>query len=209
MAEEARECLTCCSTTSPAAQPGSLDYRGLRVNSAREWGVGYEPLWFLTKDGDRSCLALYRKHYSCRNKRPRQDQFVGPSYHIVLRTDDGDAVFVWRAAEYRADGQEGIECALFRNESPHLSSTLIRQADAVADHVWPGRRHYTFVSEADVRSTNPGFCFIAAGWRRCGKTEGGLIVLERLCTHTGAGRGMAEEARDDMIRTALGGDNGT
>ena len=30
-----------------------------------------------------------------------------------------------------------------------------------------------------VRSTNPGYCFMAAGWRRCGVTKGGLIILER------------------------------
>lgn len=138
-----------------------------------------EPLWYLTKDGDRSCLALYREHYSCRNQ--DASQFVGPGEHIVLRTDDGDAVFVWR--NYIDDTiptQEGVECSLFRNESPHLSSKLIRQADEIADHAWPGERHYTKVSADDIRSTNPGFCFIAAGWRRCGRTKGGLIILERL-----------------------------
>jgi hypothetical protein len=30
-----------------------------------------------------------------------------------------------------------------------------------------------------VRSTNPGFCFLVAGWRRCGRTKGGLLILER------------------------------
>src|SRR6185312_1638305 len=118
-------------------------------------------------------------HYSAKNKRPRQKQFVGPGEHIVLRTDAGDAAFVWRAAAYRADGQEGIECALFRNEGPALSSLLIRQADAIADFCWLGRRHYTFVDPRAVRSANPGCCFLAAGWRRAGHTQGGLLVLER------------------------------
>lgn len=140
-----------------------------------------DPLWYLTKDGDRSCLALHRRHYSARNKAPKQGQFVGPGEHIVLRTDDGNAVFVWRFPEFRRDGQEGVECSLFRNEGDHLSSKLIRQADAIADHCWPSERHYTFVSPPDVRSSNPGFCFIAAGWRRTGEITGrGLIVLERL-----------------------------
>lgn len=138
-----------------------------------------EPHWYLTKDGDRSCLRLYRRHYSCKNKKPRQGQFVGPGEHIVLRTDDGDAVFVWRFARYRADGQEGVECSLFRNEGPLRSSILIRQADAIADFCWPDMRHYTFVDPAAVRSTNPGFCFIAAGWKRNGRTRGGLMILER------------------------------
>lgn len=140
-----------------------------------------EPLWWITKDGDASCFALYRRHYSAKNKRPRLRQFVGPGEHIVLRTDDGDAVFVWRNyIDHTEPRQEGIECALFRNEGPILSSHLVRQADAVADCAWPDRRHYTKVSAADVRSTNPGYCFIAAGWRRCGRTAGGLVILERL-----------------------------
>jgi hypothetical protein len=137
-----------------------------------------EPLWYLTKDGDRSCLAMYRRHYSCTNF--DASQFVGPGEHIVLRTDAADAVFVWR--NYIDDtipAQDGIECSLFRNEGPHLSSELVRQADAIADCAWPDQRHYTKVSPADVRSRNPGFCFIAAGWRKCGFTKGGLLILER------------------------------
>ncbi|GCD60064.1 hypothetical protein NBRC3280_2804 [Acetobacter pasteurianus NBRC 3280] len=140
--------------------------------------MGNEPLWYLTKDGDRSCLELFRRHYSCKNRNPKQSQFVGPGEHIVLRTDLGDAVFVWRYAVYRADGQKGVECSLFRNESSLLSSELVRQADAIADHCWPGKRHYTFVDPAAVRSSNPGFCFIAAGWRKSGVSKGGKLILD-------------------------------
>lgn len=139
-----------------------------------------DPLWWITKDGDRSCLALFRRHYSYRNKRPKNGLFVGPGEKFVLRTDTGDAVFIWRYALHRRDAQTGVECTLFRNESSFLSSELIRQADAVADCAWPGARHYTFVRQEAVRSSNPGYCFIAAGWRKCGKTAGGLIILERL-----------------------------
>jgi hypothetical protein len=37
----------------------------------------------------------------------------------------------------------------------------------------------TYVDRKKVRSSNPGFCFLAAGWRRCGTTRSGLEVLER------------------------------
>lgn len=140
------------------------------------------PDWFTTKDGDKTCLALYLRHYSSA-KRPRgkrQGQFVGPGAHIVLRTGRGDAVFVWR--DYIDDTippQVGIECSLFRNEGAITSSELVRQADAVADFCWPGQRHYTKVNPAAIRSTNPGYCFIAAGWRRCGMTQNGKLILER------------------------------
>ncbi|RJG46515.1 hypothetical protein D3Y55_21210 [Mesorhizobium sp. DCY119] len=139
-----------------------------------------EPLWYLTKDGDRTCLDLYERHYSCYRYRDGRKRvlFAGPGEKIVLRTGDGDAMFVWRKF-IDASGEQGINCAVFRNESPNLASDLIRQADAIADHCWPGERHYTYVNSKAVRSRNPGFCFVAAGWRRCGLTKGGLLIMER------------------------------
>ena len=140
-----------------------------------------KPLWWITKDGDRDCLELYERHYSAYRYKDGRVRvlFVGPGEKFVLRTEHGDACFVWR--RFKDDsGQTGINCAVFRNESPHKSSELIRQADAIADAVWPCRRHYTFVNAARVRSTNPGYCFLAAGWQRCGMTKSGLLVLERV-----------------------------
>lgn len=147
--------------------------------------------WYVTKDGDATLLALYRRHYPIQRKKGawRIAQFVGPGENIVLRTDRGDAGFVWRNFIDDSE-QRGVCCSFFRNESPHLSSELIRQADAVADVAWPGARHYTFVDPEAVRSTNPGFCFVAAGWRRvmilndAGMlvpllTSAGLQVIER------------------------------
>lgn len=139
-----------------------------------------EPVWWLTKDGDKTCLKLYERHYSAYRYRDgrRRTQFVGPGEKVVLRTAAGDAFFVWR--KFIDDsGQQGVNCAAFRNESEHLSSELIRQADAIADCLWPDTRHYTYVNSSAVRSNNPGFCFIMAGWRRCGFTGSGLTILER------------------------------
>ena len=144
--------------------------------------ISPRPLWYLTKDGDRTLLALYERHYSCYRYADgrRRKLFVGPGQKVVLRTDAGDAGFVWRVF-IDDSGQEGVNCAFFRNESPHLSSELIRQADAIADRIWPDCRHYTFVNaEKTRRKRDPGRCFIRAGWRRCGLTRGGLIVLERI-----------------------------
>lgn len=138
-------------------------------------------IWFLSKDGDKTLLALYERHYSCYRYRDgrKRNQFVGPGETIVLRTDAGDAGFVWR--KFIDDsGQHGVNCAFFRNESTHLSSELIRQADAVADFCWPGQRHYTYVDPQKTRrKRDPGRCFVRAGWKRFGQTKSGLIVLER------------------------------
>lgn len=138
------------------------------------------PLWWVTRDGDRTCLALYERHYSAYRYADGRDrkQFVGPGESVVLRTQVGDALFVWR--KFIDDsGQSGVNCAVFRNEGATRSSLLIGQADAVADHVWPGERHYTYVRAEAVRSSNPGYCFLAAGWKRCGHTRGGLLIMER------------------------------
>ena len=139
-----------------------------------------EPLWWMTRDGDRDCLALYERHYSAYRYADGRERklFVGPGEKVVLRTERADALFVWRRF-IDDSGQDGINCAVFRNEGSYLSSVLIRQADAIADCLWPGSRHYTYVDRTKVASTNPGFCFLRAGWRRCGVTKGGLVILER------------------------------
>lgn len=100
----------------------------------------------------------------------------------MLRTFDCDAMFVWRRfIDDAIPRQRGVNCAVFRNESKIISSELIRQADAVADLLWPGARHYTYVDAQKVRGTVPGDCFLRAGWRRRGKTKGGKHILDRIC----------------------------
>lgn len=139
------------------------------------------PLWWLTKDGDQDCLELYERHYSCYQYKDGRERklFVGPGEKLVLRTVKADALFAWR--KFKDDsGQIGINCAVFRNESKHQSSELIRQADRIADVIWPNSRHYTYVRAEAVRSANPGFCFLKAGWTRMKKRTGsGLMIFER------------------------------
>jgi len=66
--------------------------------------------------------------------------------------------------------------ALFRR-----SSDLIRSAMALAWQRWPGERLYTYVNPRFVKSANPGYCFLMAGWHRCGKTKSReLLILEAL-----------------------------
>jgi hypothetical protein len=96
----------------------------------------------VTKDGDLDCLAMYERHYSVNIKRAswrERKLLVGPGDKLVMRTADADAVFVWRKFtddcidERTGERQHGVNCAVFRNESQHLSSSLIRQADATLD----------------------------------------------------------------------------
>lgn len=139
-----------------------------------------EPHWIAAQDGEPELIEIYERHYSCYHYRDgrKRTQFVGPGETIVLTTPHRDALFVWR--KFIDDsGQKGINCAVFRNESKTLSSNLIREADTIADFCWPSERHYTYVRASAVKSRNPGFCFICAGWQRCGYTNSGLIIFER------------------------------
>jgi hypothetical protein len=138
--------------------------------------------WVVTRDGDDTARAIFDRHYSryryVDGRRPML--FVGPGEKLVLVRHDARALFVWRRF-ISGDGQQGVNCAVFRNEGEELSSQLIREADAIADARWPGERHYTYVAPRKIRSSNPGYCFKQAGWRACGMTKWHkLVVLERV-----------------------------
>lgn len=139
--------------------------------------------WRIAKDGDPAGLDLYERHYSSHKYRDGRARklFCGPGEKLVLMDAGGDAVFVWR--RFLENGRTepiGINCAVFRNEGPVLSSLLILEAERVAWCRWPGERLYTYVDPNAVASANPGYCFKVAGWAPCGETAGGLLVLEKL-----------------------------
>lgn len=138
--------------------------------------------WYLTKDGDANARALYRRHYSCYHYRDGRQPvlFCGPGQKMVLIDAAGAALFIWRKFIDACKGQHGVNNACFRNESPALSSLLIEEAVHIAWERWPGERLYTYVNGAKVRSSNPGCCFLKAGWRKAGHTAGGLLIFERL-----------------------------
>ena len=137
--------------------------------------------WVEARDGDLSVLSLFKRHYSfhVRADGTRTRKFTGPGEHMVLRTQCGRAIWLWRLERYRQDGREGVNCAIFRNESGILSSDLIREASALAAERWPGMPQFTFVDARRIRSSNAGYCYQRAGWAKTGKTKGGLVVLER------------------------------
>ncbi len=128
--------------------------------------------WRRSRDGDGLGLALHRRHYSHRRYRDGRDP--------ALFAHDDDALFVWRKF-IDASGQQGVNCAAFRNESPHRASSMILDAETWARDRWPGERLYTYVNPRQIRSTNPGYCFKMAGWSTCGITKGRrpLVILEK------------------------------
>lgn len=138
--------------------------------------------WFIARDGDEHAREVFQRHYSFKpyvdGREPKL--FVGPGAKMILLTEFGDALFVWRLFK-SGDGQQGINCAVFRNESAILSSTLILDAEEAAWRRWPRQRLFTYVNPKRIRSANPGCCFKAAGWRECGRTKwNGLVILEKV-----------------------------
>lgn len=145
--------------------------------------------WLAVKDGDARAFDLMKRHYSFQAYQDGRRQnlanrnrhlFVGPGQKIVLINQEATALFVWRKFIDKS-GQQGVNCAVFRNESNCLSSALILEAETIAKTRWGNCRFYTYVNQHKIKSSNPGYCFIKAGWQRCGLTKSRkLIILEKI-----------------------------
>lgn len=95
---------------------------------------GEKTTWLIVSDHDTELRKLADRHYSRKTKGAKK--YVGPGEYLALITPEGRAGFIWRKTkiELRNDGQEGIECTLFRNEAQelYLSSCLILEAEKLA-----------------------------------------------------------------------------
>lgn len=145
--------------------------------------------WFITDKGDPDALALVdgvsingEPHYS--RQTPGARMFTRNGQNIVLITPDARAVWVsFRPTPGKAKRPDGLdcwECALFRNEGPVLSSTLIVEAELATAAVWgaaPKDGFITFVKPSAIRSTNPGYCYKMAGWKVVGAARDGKPML--------------------------------
>ena len=144
--------------------------------------------WMHMLDGDPSCRAIFDRHYSryvyADGRRPKL--FVGPGEKTVLMQADGRALCVWRKQEFTKNGQCGVNCAIYRNESERTASTMLKDAMRIAWDRWPSERLFTYVNPRKVEPTMErsrpvwGWCFYKAGWRFSGLTSQGLHILECL-----------------------------
>lgn len=141
--------------------------------------------WIEVKDGNDTVRAIFDRHYSRYvykdGRKPKI--FVGPGEKMVLMTADAGAICVWRKFISR-DGQQGVNCAVFRREAGEVASELLLKAMDIAWQRWPGERLYTYVDPLGVpptmRASRPtwGHCFYQAGWRFCGLSSKRLHILE-------------------------------
>ena len=129
---------------------------------------------------DKRALPLADRHYS--RQKPGTPQFVRNGSCVVLLTPDADALWVSTWQQFIKHKWCGVwECSLFRNESPLLSSMLIREAMAATLFVWgrpPPRGFLTTVDAGKVKhKRDPGRCFLKAGFVRDGETTSGKLVF--------------------------------
>lgn len=143
-------------------------------------GLAY---WRRVKKFDPRACWLADRHYS--RRKIGSPQFMPPGQTIVLLSLDGLAVFGWwrphpDAGLEAMNGLNGWTCTIFRNESPILSSDLILDAERAIPElgydVGPDGL-LTYVWDSKIRSSNPGYCFKRAGWRRAGRSADGRKTL--------------------------------
>lgn len=141
--------------------------------------------WLRSHRFDRRALPLADRHYN--RRKVGSPQFVPPGRCVVLLTADADALWVtsWPFAEYVRHAWPGAWVnSLFRNESPALSSELIREAVAATRALFgepPALGLVTFVDASKTRrKRDPGRCYRRAGFAHVGETKGGLVALQLL-----------------------------
>ena len=145
---------------------GMFDYKWLPVNKA-----------------DRRAVGLADRHYS--RQTPGSREIGPPGQKIILMTQDCRALWgshrpaPWSGVK-RADGFEGHTCFIFRNEGKELSSGLIREAVGLTRDMWGVADFMTYVSAEKVKSINPGYCFLRAGFEPDGWIEGKHGRMRRL-----------------------------
>lgn len=133
-------------------------------------------------DGEMAMLA--DRHYSRQKIGTRQ--FLPNGRKLVIRDAFGDVLFGWMFQEHRDDGQQGVNCSIFRNESRRKSSDIILECEELAVRKWGPQRMFTYINPAKIRSVNPGYCFKHAGWTNVRDKAGapfvsrkGLYLLEK------------------------------
>lgn len=162
--------------------------------------------WILSSSSDRRALDVVDgtgpfdgagPHYSRRT--PGSKTFTGVGQEIVLVTECGRAV--WACVRQKTpmargtgssrgrDGQTDARARyiwrnmLFRNLGAGLSSELIQSATARTYEEWawrygalPEERLRTEIEIRSVRSKNPGYCYLMAGWIRDRVVRGKLYL---------------------------------
>ena len=139
-------------------------------------------MWQQVTKFDPRTAALADRHYSRRKIGSRQ--FMPPGQTMILLSEDEKAVFGWWRPHpalglSSMNGLDGWTCTIFRNEGEARSSELILAAEEIllAKYDCGPDGLLTYVWSKKIKSTNPGYCFKMAGWKRAGLSADKRKVL--------------------------------
>ncbi len=187
-------------TTCLLADSQSLN--GLRTQTndlSPQTPAGYldEMNWQLSHRADAEVVPIADRHYN--RQKIGSPQFVPPGRCLVFKIGTraqlfnrytGGAFWItsWPYAEYVKHAWAGAwVCSAFRNEGAGLSSDLILEAIALTRSVWepPELGMITFINAVKTtrgrsRTSQPGKCFLDAGFQPVGQTKGGLAAVQLL-----------------------------
>lgn len=130
--------------------------------------------WTVSHKYDVIGARLADEHYS--RRKVGSPQFMPPGDTLVLVTPDASAVFGWwrphpRSGIRSMNGLDGWTCSIFRyvrGDRRRRASTLILAAEQLLAASGRGcgpDGMLTYVWDARIRSSNPGYCFKCASWR--------------------------------------------
>ena len=127
--------------------------------------------WREVSKCDPIAKSLAERHYTFVPVKSRKmGREVGPpGQKIVLRIAEKGVWGSHRPAPWagvkRLDGFNGPVCFIFRNEGTGIkSSSLIQEAVAYTISHWGLSEFMTYVGVEHIASSNPGYCFIKAGF---------------------------------------------
>lgn len=141
-------------------------------------------MWRLSWRADPATRAIADRHYN--RQTIGHPQFVPPGRCLVLRSDDDQAAWVtsWPRFAQHAWAGAWINTMFRREGGQHLASTMIRAAVAATRARWadvPELGMVTFVDPRQVEhKRQPGRCYLKAGFRLVGTTQGGLLAFQML-----------------------------
>lgn len=140
--------------------------------------------WTLSHRFDPFAVALADRHYN--RQKVGTPQFVPPGRCLVLLAGAALWVTSWPFAEYTKHAWAGAWVnSLFRREGgDERASTMIRDGIAASRWYWeevPALGMVTFVDASKVKhKRDPGRCYLRAGFRHVGETQGGLMAFQML-----------------------------
>jgi hypothetical protein len=137
--------------------------------------------WVEVNKGNRQARRMADRHYSFFGT-PMSHEVGPPGQKIILLTSDSKAVWgSHRPAPWanitRADGLVGLFCFLFRNEgyAGAKSSDLVTEAVGLTAGRWGVADFWTYVARDHIASSNPGYCYLKAGFEHDGWVDSGKL----------------------------------